>query len=325
MLRVFGSDGDATVIDRSNASALPPDTVWLDLLDPEDWEIDLAQSLFGFTLPEREALSSLQLSDGYFERDGRLFMVISMVKEHQSKRLKLSPVGMLLSDRYLATLRYDKDVPVEAMVTQLAQQTGSLGSAQDLLIALMDKSITVTAEKFDRLTGHLESVTDDVFRDSDIDQQDSPERHLAAILKRIGHAQNDVSKLHLTSLTTARLLEFLAGTDRLAGDRKCISQISSMAEDARALNQHSSFLANNIAFLLDANLGVVSLRQNVVMKVISIVSLVLMPPTLIAGIYGMNFLHMPELQWPFGYVAALIAMLIAAIAPYQFFKRKGWL
>jgi len=101
--------------------------------------------------------------------------------------------------------------------------------------------------------------------------------------------------------------------------------VKSMARDVQSLTDHASFLINKIQFLLDAVVGMVSLEQNNVIKIFSVVAVVLMPPTLIASIYGMNFRHMPELEWAAGYPLALIVMIIAAIAPYLFFKWKKWL
>jgi magnesium transporter len=98
-----------------------------------------------------------------------------------------------------------------------------------------------------------------------------------------------------------------------------------MQRDVVSLTDHASYLSNKIQFLLDAMLGVVNLQQNAIIKIFSVAAVVLMPPTLVASIYGMNFKHMPELDWPFGYPAALVLMLLAAIVPYMYFKWKKWL
>jgi magnesium transporter len=103
------------------------------------------------------------------------------------------------------------------------------------------------------------------------------------------------------------------------------AHLKSVARDISSLTDHAHFLANKITFLLDATLGMVSLEQNNVIKLFSVMAVTLMPPTLIASIYGMNFKHMPELDWVYGYPLAIVAMVVAAIGPYFFFKWKRWL
>jgi magnesium transporter len=103
------------------------------------------------------------------------------------------------------------------------------------------------------------------------------------------------------------------------------AQLKTMQRDVGSLSDHATYLSNKITFLLDAMLGMVSLQQNNVIKIFSVAAVVFMPPTLIASIYGMNFRHMPELDWQFGYPLAFVLMLIAAVLPYFFFKWKKWL
>jgi magnesium transporter len=121
------------------------------------------------------------------------------------------------------------------------------------------------------------------------------------------------------------MLSFLAAQEQVTAQPAEQRQLQSISEDLRALGDHSNFLAENLNFLLDASLGMISLEQNLVMKIFSVVAVVLMPPTLIAGIYGMNFRHMPELSWVGGYPWAIGLMLASAILPYLFARRRGWL
>ena len=117
----------------------------------------------------------------------------------------------------------------------------------------------------------------------------------------------------------------LAACDLMTKHDSQSRHLESLIADARALDDHSDFLAENLNFLLDASLGMITLEQNFVMKVFSVVAVVLMPPTLIAGIYGMNFKHMPELSWLYGYPMGLAIMLASAILPFWFARRRGWL
>ena len=127
-------------------------------------------------------------------------------------------------------------------------------------------------------------------------------------------------------VSIGRLLLYLANeADNMRWAKETRSQLRGMQRDVQSLSDHATYLSNKITFLLDAMLGVVFIEQNNIIKIFSIAAVVLMPPTLVASIYGMNFKHMPELDWTFGYPLAIAMMLVAAALPYFFFKWKKWL
>jgi len=127
-------------------------------------------------------------------------------------------------------------------------------------------------------------------------------------------------------VSIGRLLLFLANeAEAMKWTKDKRSQLQTMQRDVVSLSDHASYLSNKITFLLDAMLGVVNIQQNNIIKIFSVAAVVLMPPTLVASIYGMNFKHMPELDWHFGYPLALIVMIAAAVMPYLYFKWRKWL
>ncbi len=123
----------------------------------------------------------------------------------------------------------------------------------------------------------------------------------------------------------SRLLTFLQNASVIQMDEDVRKLCATVAQDVATLSEHASFVAGNIAFLLDASLGLINVEQNAIIKIFSIASVVFLPPTLVASIYGMNFQHMPELSWQLGYPLALFAMVLSAIIPFFFFRWKGWL
>ena len=141
---------------------------------------------------------------------------------------------------------------------------------------------------------------------------------------RIGEVQRLLAEIRESTVSSARLLSFFRGSDPVGGSEH-ERHVASLQSDLKALLDHSAFLGDNLTFLLDASLGLISLEQNFVMKIFSVVAVVFMPPTLIAGIYGMNFEHMPELDWLYGYPMALTLILASAIIPYMLARRSGWL
>ena len=123
------------------------------------------------------------------------------------------------------------------------------------------------------------------------------------------------------------MLNFLGGSNRLHDPAMVDARnhLTSLTTDITSLSEHSSFLSDNLTFLLDASLGLISIEQNAAMKLFSWAAVVFLPPTLVAGIFGMNFHHMPELDWVWGYPASLVVMLGSMILPYLYFKRRGWI
>jgi magnesium transporter len=152
----------------------------------------------------------------------------------------------------------------------------------------------------------------------------STERRLEALLQRIGEVQRLLAEIRESAVSTSRMLGYFASTERVA-ESDHVEHIRSLQGDARALLDHSSFLAENLTFLLDASLGLITLEQNFVMKVFSVVAVVFMPPTLIAGIYGMNFASMPGLHWRYGYEMAITMIVLSAVVPFWIARRSRWL
>jgi magnesium transporter len=136
-----------------------------------------------------------------------------------------------------------------------------------------------------------------------------------------------VTKIRYTAVSMNRMLSFLAGSKRLneAAAQDSRNHVASLTTDVTSLSEHASFLSDNLTFLLDASLGLISIEQNAAMKLFSWAAVVFLPPTLIAGIFGMNFHYMPELNWHFGYPLSLALMLATAVGPYLYFKRRGWI
>jgi magnesium transporter len=126
-------------------------------------------------------------------------------------------------------------------------------------------------------------------------------------------------------VSMGRLMSFLSLPLHVRDDRELREHVKSISRDIASLRDHSGFLATNISFLLDASLGLINIEQNAIIKIFSVAAVVSLPPTLVASIYGMNFEHMPELEWLVGYPYALTLMALSAVLPYLFFKRKGWL
>jgi magnesium transporter len=190
----------------------------------------------------------------------------------------------------------------------------------DLLDAVIDRS----ADILERVGAEVDGVSYRIFEPEDATADRL--RRYNDVLKTIGRKGDLTSKVRESLVSIGRVLVYLANeADVMRWSKEMRSPLRGMQRDVQSLSDHADHLSNKIQFLLDALLGMVTLEQNTVIKIFSVAAVVLLPPSLVASIYGMNFRHMPELDWTWGYPVALALILLAAVLPYYFFKWKKWL
>ena len=324
MLRVFGPDCSAPPIDAGAVKALPEGAIWIDLFEPTREEEALAEKLVGTNIPTREELAEIEPSSRLYQKNGAAFMTMSVLYGVNDAKPDSDPVGFILTDKHVVSIRYIDPKPFVLFAEYVYAEPEIAADPKGLFVRLLDTIIDRLADEFEVAGKDIETISHQIFH-RHTHRGSSPELRLEALLMRIGKAQQLLAKLRETSVSSTRLLTFLSTTDVMDSDPSNRRHIKSLVADAQALNDHSNFLGDNLTFLLDASLGLISLEQNDVMKVFSIFAVVFMPPTLIAGIYGMNFEHMPELKWLYGYPMALTLILASAVLPYLYARRKGWL
>jgi magnesium transporter len=180
------------------------------------------------------------------------------------------------------------------------------------------------ADILERAGADVDQVSHDIF-EPESERHGNAKRY-SQILITIGRKGDLTSKVRESLVSIGRLLLFLANeSEGMKWPKEIRTQLQSMQRDVISLTDHASYITNKVTFLLDAMLGVVNIQQNAIIKIFSVAAVVLMPPTLIASIYGMNFKHMPELEYPYAYPLTLLVMLLAAVLPYLYFKWKKWL
>jgi magnesium transporter len=233
------------------------------------------------------------------------------------------PIGFVLADNRLVTVRYVTPKPIRAFATHVRKEPEIVRDSMTALYRLLDAIIDRLADELEDLGREIDRISNHIFREKAADER-VPAARLTALLTRIGRNQALLARARETAVSTGRLISFLGGSSRLAREeREHREHVATLAADTASLAEHSAFLANNLTFLMDAALGLISIEQNAGMKVFSWIALVFLPPTLIAGIYGMNFEHMPELDWLYGYPMALALILASAILPVWILKRRG--
>ena len=324
MLTAFvPAEGALKKLDEISLDALPPEAVWIDLKAPTTAEDKAVEHLVGIEIPTREDMQEIEISSRLYTENAARYMTATLMCDADTNAPRTTPVSFILTDHRLVTVRYDEPKPFLLVAGKLARGCPVNITGDNVLIDMLDAVIDRNADILERAGADVDAVSNQIFEPS---AERGHARTYSQILLLIGKKGDLVSKVRESLVSIGRLISFVAvETDngRWSKDQKTI--FKTMQRDVQSLTDHASYLSNKIQFVLDAMLGVVNLEQNNIIKLFSVMAVVLMPPTLIASIYGMNFKIMPELEVPYGYPIALVAMVFAAVLPYVFFKWKKWL
>jgi magnesium transporter len=271
-------------------------------------------------------MAEIEPSSRLYEQNGALYMTVSVLFGVQDGEPSTTPISFVLTDNRLVTVRYATPKPVRAFSDHARRDPELVRDAPTVLVRMLDAIIDRLADELESVGSDMEQLSSHVFR-KDMEERRIPAARLTAMLTRIGRTQTLLTKVRYSAVSTMRMLSFLSGSARVNSETSAELRrhVASLTTDVTALSEHASFLSDNVTFLLDAALGLISIEQNAAMKLFSWAAIIFLPPTLIAGIYGMNFEHMPELKWLFGYPMALGMILVSAVAPYLYFKRRGWI
>jgi magnesium transporter len=322
MLSVYVPHGTSLERVTAESGAPPPDaTVWIDLVSPTLQEDKLVESMLGIAVPTREEMQEIEVSSRLYVEQGARYMTATLMC-HSDTAPKTTPVTFILAAQRLVTVRYDDPRPFAIVEHKLARLCPPKISGAAVLMDLLDAVIDRAADIQERIGAEVDQISHTIFEP---DETMGPPSY-NDVLKALGRKGDLTSKVRESLVSIGRLLLFLANeSEGMKWPKDTRTQLQSMQRDVVSLTDHASYLSNKITFLLDAMLGVVNLQQNAIIQIFSVAAVVLMPPTLVASIYGMNFKHMPELDWPFGYPLALLVMVLAAVLPYMYFKWRKWL
>jgi magnesium transporter len=303
---------------------IPEAAVWLDLLNPTIEEDRLVERLICVAIPTREEMQEIEISSRLYVENGARYMTATLMSQSDTPSPITTPVSFILAGQRLVTVRYDEPRPFAMTRHKLGRSCPANVSGQTVLMDLLDAVIDRNADILERIGIEVDQVSRKVFEQRR--SRGGSSRVYQGILFTLGRKGDLTSKVRDSLVSIGRLVLFLAHEDEaMRWPKEMRAQLKTMQRDVQSLSDHTTYLTNSITFLLDAMIGLVSIEQNNIIKLFSVVAVVMMPPTLVASIYGMNFEFMPELKWTFGYPTALIAMVLSAILPYLYFKWKKWL
>ena len=294
--------------------APPPDAIWLDFLNPTREEELAVEAALGLELPTPEEMAKIEPSSRLYQESGATFMTATLLARAEAGPSGV-PVTFVLAKGLLITLRYD-DLRAFSVFAARAPGQG-VASGASALFGLLDAVIERLAAILEETGENVESASAAIFRRPKGQQ-------FEALLTDLARAQSVTSLIRGSLVSLARLFSFAALAPEIIADRDCAAHLKSLQRDGQSLTEHAGFHTSQITFLLDAALGLINIEQNGIIKFFSVAAVIFMPPTLVASIYGMNFHHLPELDWRLGYPMALSIMAGSIIAPLLWFRRRGW-
>jgi magnesium transporter len=307
----------------SNAATIER-AVWIDLVAPTLEEDKLVEQALGIAVPTREEMQEIEVSSRLYVENGARYMTATLMCHSDTEMPRTTPVTFILAGHRLVTVRYDEPRPFVLVTNKLARVCPATITGEGVLMDILDAVIDRAADILEKNAADVDMVSHQIFEPTPMRADRS--RVYNHMMRTIGRKGDLTSKVRESLVSLGRMVLFLANeADAMKWPKEMRAQLKVMQRDVVSLTDHATYLTNKIQFLLDAVVGMVSIEQNNIIKIFSVASVALTPPILIASVYGMNFKHMPELEWTLGYPIALGLMVIAAILPYLYFKWRRWL
>jgi magnesium transporter len=307
---------------RGDPAAKRDHPVWIDLLDPTPDEIAAVAAQCGIQVPSRESLQEVESSSRLRSADGVLYVSMPLALQDAAAGFAPVPLGFILSPEIVVTLRYSEVHAFTAVRARVIAEPRM--SSGGVFVALVEGMVDFYADMLESVSRSLSAISASAFGHATSPGGKRVTRDLRESLHVIGTCGDQVSRVRESLLGMQRLVGFVAemGADWLAPELR--TRLKTAQQDLSSLVDFEAHLSDKTQFLLDAILGFINTEQNEIFKVLTIVSVVGIPPTLIASMYGMNFHNMPEYGWRWGYPYGLTLIALSILLPILWFKRRGW-
>jgi magnesium transporter len=314
------------LVPREGPPVINDATVWIDLLSPTKEEDLLVEQAVGIAVPTREEMAEIEASSRLYQEGGAHYMTVVVLFQPDSPNEPpaTTPITFILAGSRLVTVRYAEPRGIKVFLTRVQKRDAPCMNGVAVLTGLLEAIIDREADRVERIQADVDKLSQSIFGVKGGERTRA--LRFDASIRAIGREGDLTSRSRESLLTLARLLTYLGHVmSERGGDKPLRARVKTAQRDVQSLADHIGYLSAKITFLLDATLGMISNEQNNVIKIFSMLAVALMPPTLVATIYGMNFQYMPELKWLFGYPMAVGLMVASAVIPWLYFKRKGWL
>ncbi len=305
---------------------LPPDApietaVWVDLYRPTEAQIERVNAL-GISVPTLADMEEIEISNRLYREAGADYMTVVLPGQTPDREQVISPVTFILTPERMVTVRHHAPRPFETFAARADKSSTACKTTRHIFLGLVEEILGRQADLLEGVGHALDATARMVFG------KDAPQKPsvLQQALQSTAAQGEVLSRVRLALLTTERMVAYFGQSLEEASETRTLrAHVKSRLRDLQALEVHADFLASRLAFATDATLGMVNLSQNMTVRIVSVVAVLFLPPTLIASVYGMNFRAMPELEASWGYPMSLALMVGSALATYLYFKWKNWL
>ena len=302
--------------------------VWIDLLNPTAEEERAVQEGLRLEIPTREEMQEIESSSRLYKEEDALFLTAPFLYGAEDGEYDSTNITFVLAPTALVTVRYATPKAFSTFAARVRKQASPLLRTPDgVMLHLFEQIVDRLADILERTSADMDRASQTTFRNArhtgiKANRRDVDLRNALITLGQVGEV---TSRAGDTLLGLTRIMTFVGAEKANAVRKENQAMIKTLVRDIRSLGEHANTMNAKAQFLLDAVLGIIGMDQNGIIKTFTVASVALMPPTLVASIYGMNFKHMPELDWALGYPWALLLMVASAVLPILYFKKKGWL
>ncbi|WP_210527201.1 magnesium transporter CorA family protein [Rubellimicrobium arenae] len=310
-------------LERLGPGADLREAIWVDLYRPQPEQAAKVQAELGIDVPTLADMEEIEISNRFYREDGNDFMTVILPGQTPDGTQSSGPVTFILMPGRLVTVRHHAPRPFETFAARADRSSTGCGSHIRLFLGLVEEIVSRFADLLEA-TGHvLDAIAARVYAGTN---EALTSDELEDALRSTGRQGEVVARVRLGLLTVERMLSvFSLWTDDRDQSGNLKPYVKSMMRDMQALEVHADFLSGRVGLATDTTLGMVNLSQNQTVRIVSVVAVLFLPPTLIGTVYGMNFHNMPELDWPWGYPVALALMVLSAVGTWAYFKWRGWL
>jgi magnesium transporter len=326
MIRLITQQGQLIDWNDEKLHPLPDNLVFLDLFNPTRTEELEAEQWLEYQLPTREEMQEIEESSRLYVEKGALYMTAWVPVGLDTPDPDTSSITFVLSPEALTTVRYADPFAFRVLADQAKRQCSSPYRSDAIFLLMIELIVARIADTLQNVEADLKKMSRDVFAvNPNLPDGRGPQCDLNAVVKTLGRRSALVANLRESLVSLSRMMQFFLHNASSWMHGEVAAQFRSVMRDVKSLDDYTNQQTNEMTFLLDSTLGLINIQQNQIIKIMTVVSVVFMPPTLIAGIYGMNFKHMPELEQPAAYPVAWVAMILAGILPVVYFKWKKML
>jgi len=316
MIRVYYKDGSNFTYENpdSSKSIKIEQLLWVDLVSPSAEEIVWIEGHLNIPIPSPQEREEIELTSRYWEEEYYITINSSFFIQNSLDEGNNESLSFVLRDDFIVTVRFTDLISFDEVSRRYLSNPRAISNGFEFFGLLIDIRVDLDADMLEKLVRKISTIRKEIMETNKVTDD---------TFKDISKHESSNMRLRENLMDKQRILTSLIKSKKVPD--KMIKEYRITLDDVRSLIEHTEFNFDRIDYVQDIALAVIALEQSTAVKVFTIVSVIFMPPTLIASIYGMNFANMPELDETYAYPIALLAMIISAIIPLVYFKKKGWL